>query len=168
MSAANYGSDSQEIFEGESVTEEDSIWLEFLVARAKESVNLIEEAAKQIISLTTVSQGLYFAAISFGELKKSLVVMPLAQQLPIVLALSTPILLWLISLHFATRVFIPRYYGMNFNSPDVARATYNDIVDFKKRQLNQAHSMLVLGFILLLINVVGYLLYFPLAPALSS
>lgn len=148
----------------EQLVEEDKMWLEIRDATVKASVKVIEEAAKQIISLTTFSQGLYFAAISFGDVKKALGLIPSTQHLAIVIALVTPLLFWLVGLYFATRVFVPKIYGMNPKSPDDIKEAYDRIVNFKSRQLSHAHLMLTLGFVPLLINVIGYLLYLPVAP----
>jgi len=39
---------------------------------SKESIAALEDAAKQLISITSLTQGIYFAAISFSDLKKPL------------------------------------------------------------------------------------------------
>jgi hypothetical protein len=81
---------------------------------------LLEEAAKQLISITSLTQGIYFAAIFFSDLKKVLIVNDW-HGLLLVLLFTSPILLWLISLGFAVRVFIPDTYKTNLQSPDLAK-----------------------------------------------
>ncbi|MGD0951737.1 MAG: hypothetical protein ABR985_04980 [Methanotrichaceae archaeon] len=52
----------------------DRFWLETARSVSKESIGALEDAAKQLISITSLTQGIYFAAISFSDLKKTLVV----------------------------------------------------------------------------------------------
>ena len=52
----------------------DRFWLETARSVSKESIAALEDAAKQLISITSLTQGIYFAAISFSDQKKALVV----------------------------------------------------------------------------------------------
>jgi len=116
----------------------------------------LEEAAKQLISATSLLQAIYFAAISFSELKEGLVVEGTKDWL-LVLLFVLPIVLWLASLCFAVRVFKPETYRTNLSSPDLARSMYGEMVAYKHRQLRRAHQFLVLGFVPLAVNIVLYL-----------
>lgn len=149
-------------YEAVSPTEEDLLWLEIAREQLKNSIKVQDEAAKQLITITTFSQTVYFAAVSFSEIKKGLALVPSNKQLLIVVALVSPLFFWLFSLCFATRVFKPKKYETNVVMPETARHTYLQITAHKQEQLNRAHLALILGFVPLLINVIGYLLYFPL------
>jgi len=116
----------------------------------------LEEAAKQLISITSLTQGIYFAAISFGDLKKALVIHDWQGWLLILLFVS-PIVLWLVSLTYAVRVFSPETYKTNLQSPDLAREMLQNIVAYKHKQLRLAHKALLLGFVLLVVNIIAYL-----------
>jgi len=142
--------------QGESLLPLDRFWLETVQNATKESVRSLEEAAKQLITITSLSQGIYFAAVSFIDLKKALVQFSEAQQWGITAALLIPLLFWLASLYFAILVFKPKTYQANLNSPDLARETYQEIVAYKHKQLGSAHIALILGFIALLINIVAF------------
>ncbi len=141
---------------GVSLTKLDRFWLATARSAAKESVGALEEAAKQLISVTSLLQAIYFAAISFSDLKGSLVVEG-AKDYLLVLLFVLPIVLWLASLSFAIRVFKPETYKTNLSSPDLARSIYGEIVAYKHRQLRRAHQFLLLGFVPLVVNIVLYL-----------
>jgi len=148
--------DDNEPVRGGSLTRLDRFWLETARSAAKESVGALEEAAKQLISVTSLIQAIYFAAISFSDLKESLVVEG-ANDWLLVLLFVLPIVLWLTSLRFAVRVFKPETYKTNLSSPDLARSMYEEMVAYKHRQLRRAHLFLVLGFVPLVVNIVLYL-----------
>lgn len=141
---------------GGSLTKLDRFWLDTARGAAKESVTALEEAAKQLISVTSLLQAIYFAAISFSDLKESLMV-ETAKDWLLVILFVLPIVLWLASLGFAVRVFEPETYKTNLSSPDLARSMYGEMVAYKHRQLQRAHLFLVLGFVPLVVNIVLYL-----------
>ena len=140
--------------QSQPLTALDRFWLETARNAAKESVGALEEAAKQLIAITSLSQGIYFAAISFGDVKKALPQFASAQQLAITGALVLPLLCWVVALAFAILVFKPETYRTNLDSPDLARETYQAVVAYKHKQLRRAHIALVIGFAPLIVNVV--------------
>jgi len=93
--------------QGEALTPMDSFWLEAARGAAKESVKALEEAAKQLITVTTLAQGIYFAAVSFGDVKAVLGGLNAARQWTVAVVLVVPLIFWLLSLAFAFRVFKP-------------------------------------------------------------
>lgn len=155
--------DSPEMIEaqGESLTALDRFWLDVARDAAKESVKATEEAAKQLIAITSLAQAIYFASVSFSNIKKSLDVFTPASQWAIVITLALPLVCWLLGLMFAFLVFKPRAYESNLESPDVARETYLKMVSYKHRQLSRAHLMLGLGFVPLVVNLLLYLAFVP-------
>jgi hypothetical protein len=138
----------------EPLTALDRFWLETARHAAKESVRALEDAAKQLIGITSLSQGIYFAAISFGDIKKALPQFAPAWQWTITGALVLPLVCWLVALFFAIRVFVPQIYTTNLDSPEETRDTYAHIAAYKHAQLRRAHLALVLGFVPLIVNVV--------------
>lgn len=145
--------------QGEPLTALDRFWLETARGAAKESVGALEQAARQLVGIASLLQGIYFAAISFSDLKKALVVQNAQGWLLVALFIS-PIVFWLVSLFFAVRVFKPETYRTNLNSPDLARETYQEIVAYKHQQLRRAHAALVLGFVPLVVNIGVYLVWY--------
>lgn len=51
----------------------DTFWTEFGLDKFKKTIQSLEDAAKQLISIVAFSQTVYFAGISFADLKKGLV-----------------------------------------------------------------------------------------------
>jgi hypothetical protein len=143
---------------GGSLTKLDRFWLETARSAAKESVAALEEAAKQLVSVTSLLQAIYFAAISFSDLKGSLVVEGEIRW-ALVLLFVLPIVFWLASLGFAVLVFKPETYRTNLSSPDLARLMYREIVGYKHRQLQRSHLFLLLGFVPLVVNIVLYVVW---------
>ena len=158
--------DPEEIVEvqGEALTPLDTFWLETARGAAKESVAALEGAAKQLIAVTTLAQTIYFAAVSFGDVKAALGTLTRAQQWLVAVALVVPLILWLASLAFAVLVFKPETYRTSLDSPDLARQVYERVVAYKHRQLVRAHRLLAAGFVPLIINVVLYLVFVPPKP----
>jgi hypothetical protein len=145
---------------GEPVTELDEFWLETARTAVRESVASLEEAAKQLIGAVTLVEGIYFAAISFSDLKEALAVQDLKGWFLVLLFVS-PIVFWLISLAYAVRVFAPQTYRTNLQSPDLAKEMLMKMVAYKHQQLRRAHAALLLGFGLMMANIVIYLGWMP-------
>jgi hypothetical protein len=146
---------------GGALTPLDRFWLDATRNAVKESVGALEEAAKQLIAITSIAQTIYFAAISFSDLKRAVGLFTPVEQWLIAVVLAFPLLIWILSLVFAVRVFIPETYRANLNSPDLARETYYEIVSYKRRQLQRAHYLLVGGFVPLVLNVIVYVALVP-------
>jgi hypothetical protein len=137
----------------------DNFWLETGQNTVKEAISRQEEAAKQLIGITSILQATYFAAISFSNLKNALASQNLhGWILGIFIVLFVlPITLWLISLGFAANVLMPviRYYQLD--SPTEIQKTYEKASEYRKKQLERAYQMLVLGFLLLVVSIIVYL-----------
>ena len=141
---------------GEPVTELDEFWLETARTAVRESVASLEEAAKQLIGAVTLVEGIYFAAISFSDLSKVMAVQGPEAWFRIGLFVL-PIVLWLVCLFFAVRVFTPKNYETNLSSPELAEQLYLGLVGYKHRNLKRAYWALLAGFVPLVVAVVYYL-----------
>jgi hypothetical protein len=141
---------------GQRVDELDEFWLETARTSVKESVSSLEEAAKQLIGAVTLVEGIYFAAVSWSEMKTIMAVQGGAAFFRIALFVS-PIVLWLLCLVYATRVFTPETYQTNLSSPDLAEQFHRSLVKYKHENLKKAHRALLVGFGLMLLAVVAYL-----------
>lgn len=125
----------------------------------------VEDAAKQLVALNSALATLYFAVFSLGDLNNR--VTP-----GLVWLCLAPVACWLVSLFFATLVFVPRARsGADLDDVRVSawqdlRKTYMDTVERKLRCLHRSHWSLLGSFIAILV-VLGALLFFP-APTESS
>lgn len=139
----------------------DNFWLETGQNTVKEAIRRQEEAAKQLISITSILQATYFAAISFSNLKNAFILQDFHGGFPvIVIALFvSPITLWLISLGFAVKVLMPVIRNYNLDSPTMVKKTYEDAVNYRGKYLKRAYQALVLGFLLLVGSIVVYLVW---------
>ena len=145
---------------GAFVSSLDNFWLDTARGSVKDSIGGLEEAAKQLITAVTLLQGIYFAAISFSDVKKAMDTEGVFGWLRILLFIG-PIIFWLICLVLAVKVFKPETYKTNRSSPDLARDTLMKIVEYKKKKLDQAYLMLLIGFIPLIGAILYYLKYLP-------
>lgn len=141
---------------GQPVDELDQFWLDTARTAVKESVSSLEEAAKQLIGAVTLVEGIYFAAVSWSDMKTIMAVQGWAVWLRIALFIS-PIVLWLACLFYATRVFTPETYQTNLSSPDLAEQFHLDLVSYKHKNLKRAHKALLAGFAFMLAAVIYYL-----------
>jgi hypothetical protein len=142
---------------GEPLTDMDEFWLETARTAVRESVASLEGAAKQLIGAVTLVEGIYFAAVSWSEMKTIMAVQGGMAWLRIALFVS-PIVLWLACLVYATRVFTPETYQTNLSSPDLAEKFHRDLVRYKHENLKKAHRALLAGFAMMLLAMVAYLL----------
>jgi hypothetical protein len=129
----------------------------------------VEDAAKQLIGLTTALQGLYFAVFAFSDLRTqvSALTLPVPGSL-ILLAFFVPIVFWLVSLYCATCVFVPKLHsGINLNDFSIGawqhiKGKYEEALEQKARWLHRSHLILVASFgIVLILLVVLALIPFP-------
>jgi hypothetical protein len=128
----------------------------------------LEDAAKQIIGLNTALQGLYFAVFAFSDLRKQVSAIHIPVLSNLILLLSfIPVLLWLISLYCATRVFVPQIRsGANINEMGVnawqsIKQTYEKAVDDKMHWLHYSHCWLVISFATMLIVLLVFTFALP-------
>lgn len=154
------------ITEGEDLTPDDLFWLNQMRQLAADSIKSVEEAAKQLIAMITVLQGIYAAVLAFSGIKE----VPKGDLLATI-AYALPIALWLIALGFAIAVFKVKRHTYYVNSPDSAHDTFKSIADRKYKHLNRAYAILTLSLLVALIAI-AYWLYLPapepsLAPTLD-
>lgn len=150
--------DKSPIAIGGGPTDQDSFWLQVGQDATKEAVGRLEEAAKQLITITSLLQGIYFAAISFSDLKKALGGQNFdGYSLFSLVALFMPIFMWLISLGFAIFVLVPVKRLTILNSPDLVRDMYVEAINYKSKYLHYAHLALLLGFVSLIAAIFVYL-----------
>jgi hypothetical protein len=136
-----------------------------------QAVSRIEEAAKQLIGITGALQGLAFTIYGFSDWQSQIAegAGPLSGR--IVMALFfLPVLFWLMSLFYATRVFVPQIH-QNVDLTDVSvsawlniQQSYAAIRDAKLRALHKSHFWLIVSFAVLLILLL-LLVMLPAAPA---
>jgi len=135
-----------------------------------QALTRVEEAAKQLIGLNAALQGLYLAVFAFSDLRKQAIALhtPVPGNV-VVLLFFTPILLWLISLYSATRVFLPHERtGVNLNDVSTGawlqiKQTYETTADEKLKWLRRSHHWLVSSFVVVLLLLV-VLALLPPAP----
>jgi hypothetical protein len=139
----------------------DSFWLETGRDGVREALSKQEGASKQIISITSALQAIYFATLSFSDLKKVLLTQNIhGGLLIIVVALFvSPIIIWLLSLGFAVRVAVPVTKTVNLESPSQLGNLYIKSVNYKSKYLGLAHKTLVWGFVPLVVNIVIYMFW---------
>ena len=128
-----------------------------------QAIGRIEDAAKQLIALNGTLSGLYFAIFTLSDLRKQVPSLAL-------LLFFVPVALWLGSLYFATRVFLPeKRSGADLDDFSEGawlkiRETYTKTRDNKLAHLNRSHSLLVASFGAILLLLVASL-FLPGAPA---
>jgi hypothetical protein len=111
----------------------------------------LDEAAKQVVGVTGILIGLYFSAITFGDLRG---------KVTTDLSLATygaPVVLLLLSLIAAMLVFFPKTYQLNIHSSEASHLIYERTLAGKRRNLLLAAILLVLGILALLFALLTYL-----------
>lgn len=134
------------------------------------SIARLEDAAKQLVGLTTGLQGLYLAVFAISDLRKQLTaLLPTVGGTLLLLAFFLPILLWLLSLYSATRVFVPELRPeVNINDLDAdgwqdIQRLYEQAAEAKQRWLKRSHGWLIASFAVVLVLLVVFA-FLPEAP----
>lgn len=151
----------QNTYQAENLSSTDEFWLNILRQRANNSIQFLEDTAKQYITITSFSQTVYFAAISFSEVKKSLFLLPANTRFGIIILLIIPLICWIYSLICATRAFAYKLFNTHLQSPRAAKEFYYEVLNHKSKLLQKGFLSLVVGFIFLIVNVVVYLQFYP-------
>ena len=138
---------------------------------AVQALARIEEAAKQVIAITSALQAAYIAIFALSDLRKQLAG-GMQGFLPGWLLLCVfflPLLFWFISLYQATQVFIPKVYD-KVNLDDISvgawtavRNAYDQTGREKLRRLQLSQRWLVVSFGVVLVT--AFLLFFLPAAA---
>jgi len=130
-----------------------------------QAIARIEDAAKQLIAVTSALQVLYAAIFAFSSIRTQ--VTSVQWWLPgwlLLLLFCMPLVCWLVSLPYATRVFVPRLRpGVNFNELSVSawqkvKDAYGQVEEEKLRWLHHAQRWLIGSFVLVLLAVVLFVL----------
>jgi hypothetical protein len=144
--------------QGQALSSQGRFWLDTVKGLTSTSITSIEEAAKQIISLVTLLQGIFFAVLTIGDLKVKLADLMGSSGFWYLLALIIlPLCCWVTSLWLSILVFLPKSYSVNLSSPDLSRETFFEIVQYKHKRLMQAYTALASGFIPLVVAIIIYL-----------
>lgn len=135
-----------------------------------QALTRVEDAAKQMIVVTTGLQGLYVALFVFSTIRAQVMAAPGGVLGVLILLLfCTPVVCWLMSLLYATHVFVPRVQpDINFNEVSASswqkvKDAYGRASEEKLRWLHYSHRWLIASFVLVLIAVV-VLIFLPTAP----
>ncbi|MFL5802546.1 MAG: hypothetical protein ACJ8CR_12505 [Roseiflexaceae bacterium] len=123
------------------VEETRSFWRDLGRAMVRESIATIDETARQIITVAGVLEGLYFHAITFGDLRGKV---PGGWPLAIYLA---PIVLLLFSLCAGLLVFFPAHYRLNLHSSQASQEVHERVVASKLRLMRIAAVCLILAIV---------------------
>jgi hypothetical protein len=134
-----------------AVDETYKFWREIARETVKNSATSVEETAKQLITVIGILEGLYFHAITFGDLKGKI-----TELLPLLTYLS-PLIFWLFALIAASLVLFPRAYTLNINSSEAAKKLHEEAIPRKYLFLVLSLVWMVIGMLFLIIALWVYL-----------
>lgn len=144
-------------------------WLKIGREATATSFAPLEDAAKQLVVITSLLQGIYFAAISLSDVKKVGSITSIWFNIFVALSLFT-VIFWMCSLYFATKVFVPQRYPARTdpnNANEYAhqvREAYDAISTMKYDSLTTAVQLLWYSFFPFAANLLIYLLFLPAPP----
>jgi hypothetical protein len=115
-----------------------AFWRQVGRTMVQESIPTLDETARQIIGVAGILEGLYFHAITYGELRERVAG-------GTALVFLAPVFLLLLTLVAAVGVFFPDRYRVNVHSSEGCRKTYERVVASKLRLVKFASACLVLG-----------------------
>jgi hypothetical protein len=131
----------------------------------------VEDAARQMIVVTTGLQGLFVAIFAFSTIHTQVMTAPGGVLGALILFLfCTPAVCWLVSLFYATRVFVPGIQpDVNFNEVSVSawqkvKDAYGRVSEEKLHWLHYSHRWLIASFILVFLAIM-VLILLPVGPS---
>ncbi|GAG27335.1 unnamed protein product [marine sediment metagenome] len=125
------------------ITDEDRFWMKTMSEMAGKSIDSIEAAAKQLVTMITVVEGVYAAGLVFK-----------ANSAVMLFIIGLPFILWLVSLFFALQVFKSKKYPYFSKSPSLAKNTFYEIADYKQKHLDWAYATFAVSFIIAIATIV--------------
>jgi hypothetical protein len=123
---------------GRPPSPERQFWRNAIQEIRKNSVKTVEDAAKQLIALVTLLSGLYFHAITFGQIPKD--------QVGLKILFVGPLAVWVLCLLVATLVFLPLRFVLSPYDPD-------EIERIVGRDLAWKYRLLLASLVLLVISL---------------
>jgi len=125
-------------------------WRDNAKAVLGQSIESIESAAKQIILICGILEGIYFHAITYSDISGYIGTVEGIFYL-------APLFLWLLSIFFAVLVFSPKVYYTNIASSRESKETFIKVVTYKHKNLKTSQTIFFVSFIFLLIAMGLYL-----------
>jgi hypothetical protein len=145
---------------GEKLDPDDEKFLSQLEELFKSAISEPVDGAKQVITTNGLLLTVYFVAISFGKFKEMSHENGAAYMFFTCL-FCIPVLLFLISTFFALRVYIPVTHYPTILSPLLLLETYQNIINYRYKQLKWAIFSMEFGFLLLLVCFSIYMMAIP-------
>lgn len=130
--------------------ESHAFWRENTRALIKESIQALEETAKQAVGVAGILEGLYFHAITYADLRGQV-------NVGEALVYLLPLACWAISVLLGLAVFFPRTYETNISSWRQGKVTFEHVVAYKHRMLKLSGVFLGLGGVALFVALALYL-----------
>jgi hypothetical protein len=139
---------------GQPPSPERQFWRDAIQEIRKNAVKTVDDAAKQLIALVTLLSGLYFHAITFGQIPKG--------QVGLKILFVGPLAVWVLCLLVATLVFLPLRFVLSPYDPDeIERVVGRDLI-WKYRLLLASLVLLVISLSWLVVAAWVYLeVYVP-------
>jgi hypothetical protein len=134
-------------------------WVKVINESSIQGVTRVEDAAKQMIALSSLLQGALFFLLGLSDNKEKI-------HNWAIIPLMIPELFWLVSLYCASRVFVPSIrYGADTESFRVdawirVRDIYNETLTKKLAWLRWSHLFLIIGFVAIFCSML-LLLWLP-------
>lgn len=122
-------------------------WRQAIQELRKDSLKRVEESARQLIALVTLLSGLYFTAISFGQVPKGVSVsLTAGLQVSVQVLFIGPLVLWMVCLLLASLALFPRREMVSPYEPD-------DVEQLVLRALAHKYRLLKAGLLLLVVSL---------------
>lgn len=142
------------------IQHEDEFWIELAKDWIRVAFDKQVSAAKQIINISGILQGIYFIVIiqninqlsELNEFNQDLIFI-------LVLTFISPSLCWLYSMYLSTYVVVPVVYSVDPNKKDDIIDKFNKRVARNKKHLSNSHKWLLLGLVIVMLNIIIYSMF---------
>jgi hypothetical protein len=124
----------------------DKFFLEAQWRLVEKAPEILEQAGKDMMTVTSLLSGIYLAALQLGKLPELL---PVGWRLVLLL----PYGLWLPAFLCAWRVFSPERLLLPQDAPEATREKLSELAQRKARWLRAAQGLLFIGLVLMVVVV---------------
>ena len=141
----------------EPLPHSDNFWIQLGQEWVKAAFEKQIDAAKQIINVSGLLQGIYFIIISQNMERITAMAQNVRYDpffIVLVVLLASPPLFWLASMYYSIRVVVPKVDLINIEDEKEIQTKYNKTIQYNTKNLSYSHNTLLVGLLMTLFDII--------------
>lgn len=143
--------------EGKVPSADELSWIRLGHNLFKKSPDLANDIAKTFVTLSTTLITIYIGILTFLKIPESISVfdLSLVQRIIIAIIISSPFVLWALSIWKNVDVYSPRLIKCNLDCPQDIETSMKDIINNKNKELNKGRIFFLAGLFVAALIIIG-------------